>query len=107
MENHYVILLRMLLEKPESTQRELAKQADVSLGKLHQEITACCALGYLSRSSEAGGGRGRNVRFSVTEKGREMLEGYRVDSALILASGFGSRFVPLTYETPKGLLGLR
>ena len=104
MENHYVILLRTLLEKPESTQRELAKQADVSLGKLNQEITACCALGYLSRSSETEGGRGRNVSFSVTEKGREMLADYRVDSALILASGFGSRFVPLTYETPKGLL---
>ena len=27
-----------------------------------------------------------------------------VDSALILAAGFGSRFVPLTYECPKGLL---
>ena len=104
MENHYVILLRTLLEKPESTQRELAKQADVSLGKLNQEITACCELGYLSRSSETEGGRGRNVAFTVTEKGREMLAGYRVDSALILASGFGSRFVPLTYETPKGLL---
>ncbi len=104
MEDHYVILLRTLLEKPESTQRELAKQADVSLGKLNQEITACCERGYLSRSSEAEGGRGRNVSFSVTEKGREMLSAYRVDSALILASGFGSRFVPLTYETPKGLL---
>ncbi len=104
MENHYVVLLRTLLEKPESTQRELARQADVSLGKLHQEVTDCCEQGYLSRSSETEGGRGRNVAFSVTEKGRKMLADYRVDSALILASGFGSRFVPLTYETPKGLL---
>ncbi|WP_139653397.1 phosphotransferase [Raoultibacter phocaeensis] len=27
-----------------------------------------------------------------------------VDNAIILAAGFGSRFVPLTYDTPKGLL---
>lgn len=27
-----------------------------------------------------------------------------VDNAIILAAGFGSRFVPLTYEVPKGLL---
>ena len=27
-----------------------------------------------------------------------------MDSAVILAAGFGSRFVPLTFETPKGLL---
>ncbi len=29
---------------------------------------------------------------------------YKVDNAIILAAGFGSRFVPMTYETPKGLL---
>lgn len=28
----------------------------------------------------------------------------KVDNAIILAAGFGSRCVPLTYETPKGLL---
>ena len=34
----------------------------------------------------------------------ELLQKYRVNSAVILAAGFGSRFVPLTFETPKGLL---
>lgn len=29
---------------------------------------------------------------------------HKVDGALIIAAGFGSRFVPLTFETPKGLL---
>jgi CTP:phosphocholine cytidylyltransferase-like protein/thiamine kinase-like enzyme len=29
---------------------------------------------------------------------------FKVKNAIILAAGFGSRFVPLTYETPKGLL---
>jgi CTP:phosphocholine cytidylyltransferase-like protein/thiamine kinase-like enzyme len=29
---------------------------------------------------------------------------YRVKNAIILAAGFGSRCVPLTFETPKGLL---
>lgn len=32
---------------------------------------------------------------------------YKVDNAIILAAGFGSRFVPLTYETPKGLLEVK
>ncbi|NLA73501.1 MAG: NTP transferase domain-containing protein, partial [Clostridiales bacterium] len=31
----------------------------------------------------------------------------KVDNAIILAAGFGSRFVPLTYETPKGLLEVK
>jgi len=29
---------------------------------------------------------------------------YKVDNAIITAAGFGSRFVPLSYEMPKGLL---
>lgn len=33
-----------------------------------------------------------------------MKIGHKVDNAIILAAGFGSRFVPLTYEKPKGLL---
>jgi len=40
----------------------------------------------------------------LTEKGRAYLAPYRVTAAVILAAGFGSRFVPLSYETPKGLL---
>ncbi len=32
---------------------------------------------------------------------------HKVDNAIILAAGFGSRFVPLTYETPKGLIEVK
>jgi len=32
---------------------------------------------------------------------------FQVDNAIILAAGFGSRFVPITYETPKGLISVR
>lgn len=42
--------------------------------------------------------------FRATSHGLESLEPHRVDNAIILAAGFGSRFVPLTYEKPKGLL---
>jgi CTP:phosphocholine cytidylyltransferase-like protein/thiamine kinase-like enzyme len=31
----------------------------------------------------------------------------KVDNAIILAAGFGSRFVPLTFELPKGLLPVK
>jgi len=31
----------------------------------------------------------------------------KVDNAIILAAGFGSRFVPLTYELPKGLVPVK
>ena len=32
------------------------------------------------------------------------MKNYKVDQAIIMAAGFGSRLVPLTYDTPKGLL---
>ena len=31
----------------------------------------------------------------------------KVDNAIILAAGFGSRFVPITYELPKGLVSVK
>nr|WP_211494819.1 NTP transferase domain-containing protein [Fusobacterium necrophorum] len=40
----------------------------------------------------------------ITEKGRKKLREYPIDNAIILAAGMSSRFVPLSYETPKGLL---
>jgi len=32
---------------------------------------------------------------------------YKVDNAIFLAAGFGSRFVPITYELPKGLVSVK
>lgn len=32
---------------------------------------------------------------------------FKVDNAIILAAGIGSRFVPITYEIPKGLIPVR
>ncbi len=97
------IILRTLFEKPESTQRDLAETLGVSLGKTNQLLQGAVDQGLLRKQSSEEG-RGRNVLYALTEEGQQALETYRVDAALVLASGFGSRFVPLTYETPKGLL---
>ena len=42
--------------------------------------------------------------YDLTEKGRKVLEPYRVENAVIMAAGMSTRFAPLSYETPKGLL---
>ena len=39
----------------------------------------------------------------LTPQGREALEPYKVDSAVILAAGSATRFIPLSLEQPKGL----
>ena len=44
---------------------------------------------------------------TLTPKGLEALEPYRVDNAVILAAGSATRFVPLSLELPKGLYEVR
>jgi CTP:phosphocholine cytidylyltransferase-like protein len=41
---------------------------------------------------------------SVTEQGLAFLNAHRVDNAIILAAGISSRFVPIAFDKPKGLL---
>lgn len=43
----------------------------------------------------------------ITQQGLEALAPYKVDNAVIMAAGLSSRFVPLTYDTPKGLLRVK
>jgi len=41
---------------------------------------------------------------ALTEAGKEKLEHHRIHNAVILAAGMSTRFVPLNFEKPKGLL---
>lgn len=90
------LLCRSILETPAITQRELAEKLDVSLGTVNGLVRDCTGLGYLETAEEG--------KYRITETGLQFLKPYRVDGALFIAAGFGSRFVPLTFETPKGLL---
>ena len=52
-------------------------------------------------------GRGFVSGLSLTKEGEAALSPYRVENAVIMAAGLSSRFVPLSYERPKGLLRVR
>lgn len=99
MDRHGLVC-RAVLEQPDLTQRELAQKLTVSLGTANGLIKECIAKGYIGEEEDL---RGRG-RWRLEEEGRSLLKRYKVDGALIIAAGFGSRFVPLTFETPKGLL---
>lgn len=43
----------------------------------------------------------------LTKKGFDFIDEYKIDNAIILAAGMSSRFVPLNFETPKGLLKVK
>lgn len=95
--DRYGLLCRNIYENNKITQRELASAIHLSLGTCNSLIREALAAGYISLDPVSG-------EYSLLKKGIDLLKQYRVDSAVILAAGFGSRFVPLTFETPKGLL---
>ena len=99
MDRHGLVC-RAVLEQPDITQRELAGKLDVSLGTANGLIKECLAKGYIGEESSQKG----KARWRLMPDGQKLLDQYKVDGALIIAAGFGSRFVPLTFETPKGLL---
>lgn len=86
---------REVQKKSHITQREIAQKLEVSLGRANQYIKECIDSHYIEIT---------NGKYFLTYKGNEFLSNFKVDNAIIIAAGFGSRFVPLTFETPKGLL---
>ncbi len=95
MDKH-ALVCRNILEHPQITQRELAQAMEVSLGSINRMIKECTEQELITVQPDG--------HYQLTARGKELLEQYRVDGAVIIAAGFGSRFVPLTFETPKGLL---
>lgn len=98
--DRYGLICRAVLEQPDITQREMAQKLDVSLGTVNSLVKECVGRGLIAEDGPDNVSR----KWKILEEGRKLLEPYKVDGALIIAAGFGSRFVPLTFETPKGLL---
>lgn len=77
------------------SQRQLAKAMGMSVGKINQTVNKMRADGLLHGD------------FSLTQRGMEALAPYKVQNAVIMAAGMSSRFIPLSYEKPKGLLTVK
>ena len=73
------------------TQREIADTTGMSLGSVNRTM---------STLNEQGLTKGN----TVTQKGLDALEPYRVKRAIFIAAGFGHRLVPITLNTPKPLV---
>lgn len=73
------------------TQRGLEKATGYSLGTINRVMKDLAELHYVS------GGK-------ITQEGLTVLEPFRVRRAIFIAAGFGSRMVPITFNTPKPLV---
>lgn len=79
-------------------QRDISESLSISLGKINNILAILQEERLIERKSGF---------YKITENGLSALEPYKVDNAIIMAAGMSSRFAPLSYEKPKGLLTVK
>ena len=89
--NEFELLVLLTKTNETLTQRKLANKLGVSVGTINKTINDLTTKGYYNDGK-------------ITVEGMNALEPYRVKRAVFIAAGFGSRMVPITFNTPKPLV---
>lgn len=85
------ILEILVSAKTAVNQRDLEKRTKHSLGTINKTLKELTEFGYVENGT-------------ITNEGVNALEPYRAKRAIFIAAGFGSRLVPITFNTPKPLV---
>ena len=85
------ILSILAEEKGTLSQRQLGEKSGHSLGTVNRVMQELTELQYVTEGE-------------ITGAGISALEPYRAQRAIFIAAGFGSRLVPITFNTPKPLV---
>lgn len=91
-------LFRVKRASDNITQRVVSEALSISLGKVNGLVSGLREKGLLTDPKEG---------CEITVKGLEALKPHKVNNAIIMAAGMSSRFAPLSYECPKGLLNVK
>ena len=87
-------VLNALREEPGASQRSLASSTGLALGTVNAAVKSLQEGGLVADGAP-------------TSEGMQALLPHKVRNAIILAAGLSSRFAPISYEKPKGVLKVR
>lgn len=87
-------ILYALYKNEIKTQRQLAGFVNLAVSSVNSNLKNLDAMGLIEE-------------FRLTRKGLKILSQYKVENAVIMAAGMSTRFAPISYETPKGLLKVK
>lgn len=90
--NEFEVLTTIEREKKKLSQRDIASLTNLSLGTINKVVSSLLDNKLIDDNN------------MITEEGLKALEPYRVQRAIFLAAGFGSRMVPITLNTPKPMV---
>lgn len=85
------ILVTLANSNSALTQRDLEKVTNYSLGTINRTMKELSESGFV-------------LNGVITNTGYSVLEPYRAKRAVFIAAGFGTRLVPITFNTPKPLV---
>lgn len=77
-----------------SSQREIAKELNFSVGTVNNLLKELSGMNLIRDGK-------------ITDSGLRVLEPYRVHRAILLADGFESRMMPITFNTPAPLVRIK
>lgn len=90
----FELLVYLAKQEKEYSQRGLAEALKMSVGTVNKLVKDMTAEGFI-----------HNKR--ISSAGMTALEPFRVQRAILMAAGFGSRMVPITLNTPKPLVRVK
>lgn len=88
-------LLNLVFNKKFENQRNASEHLGLSLGTINKTFSSLVSQDLITEEAV------------LTDKGSSTLEQFEVDNAIIMAAGMSSRFAPLSFEKPKGLLEVK
>lgn len=85
------VLVTLAESKTALTQRQLEEATKYSLGTINRTVKELVETGLVTDGA-------------INSNGINALEPYRAKRAIFIAAGFGTRLVPITFNTPKPLI---